>query len=129
MFDQCWMVLDAGMFKRIQHHPTMLDFSSRHEITWRIFDHANENVDYIGWKVWTKSNFIQHRPTLSNMFDCAVQTRQTCFVQQVFDNVWPTCLIRLNGLLLTSWINEQWTRPTYNCFSSSGKELLSLSHQ
>ena len=32
VFDQCWIVLDAGLFKRIQHHPTRLDFSTRHEI-------------------------------------------------------------------------------------------------
>ena len=27
-----WTVLDAEVFKQIQHHPTMLDFSTRHEI-------------------------------------------------------------------------------------------------
>ena len=32
VFDQCWILLDAGVFKRIQHHPTMLDFSTRNEI-------------------------------------------------------------------------------------------------
>ena len=30
----------------------------------------------------TSFNIVQHRPTLSNMFDCAVQTGQTCCVQQ-----------------------------------------------
>ena len=46
----------------------------------------------------TSSNIVQHRPTLSNMFDCAVQTGQTVAFNN-FDNVWPTCLIRLNGPL------------------------------
>ena len=32
VFDQCWIVFDAGAFKQIQHHPTVLDFSTRHEI-------------------------------------------------------------------------------------------------
>ena len=32
VFDQCWIVLDAGVFKQIQHHPTMLDLSTRHKI-------------------------------------------------------------------------------------------------
>ena len=36
-------VLDAGVFKRIQHHPTMLDFSTGHEIM-AYFNHGNENV-------------------------------------------------------------------------------------
>ena len=40
VFDQCWIVLDAWVFKRIQHHPTMLDFSTRHKIMvyfWKCF--------------------------------------------------------------------------------------------
>ena len=69
---------------------------------------------------------VKHYPTLSNMFDCAVQMGQTCWsnmlvkhvgqtlsktIQHVwlccsngsnmlgptiFDDVWPICLIRLN---------------------------------
>ena len=39
-------------------------------------------LDDVGWKVWKKSIFIQHRPTLSNMFNCAVQTGPTCCIQQ-----------------------------------------------
>ena len=32
VFDQCWIVLDAEVFKRIQHHPTMLRFGIMYEI-------------------------------------------------------------------------------------------------
>ena len=31
VFHQCWIVLDAGVFKRIQHYPTMLGFSTGYE--------------------------------------------------------------------------------------------------
>ena len=37
--------------------------------------------------VGRKSNFIQHFPTLFNMFDCAVQTDQTCCVLLCFKMV------------------------------------------
>ena len=30
VFDQCWIVLGAGVLKRIQNHRTMLDFNTRH---------------------------------------------------------------------------------------------------
>ena len=52
-------------------------------------------LDNVGWKVWTKSNFIQHHPTLSSMFNCAVQTGQTCFVQQ--------CLIMFDQRVWSVW--------------------------
>ena len=61
VFDQCWVVLDAGVLKQIQHHPTMLDFSTRHEFTdGRSFDHVNKIVG----KYWIKSLNkvkLQHR--------------------------------------------------------------------
>ena len=35
----------------------------------------------------TSSNIVQHRPTLSNMFDCAVQMGQTLYAQQCLTNM------------------------------------------
>ena len=59
----------------------------------------------VGWKAWTKLNFIQHRPTPSNMFDGVVQSGQTYCVRQcliMFDqhawSVW-TGLIVTFGIL------------------------------
>ena len=72
VFDHCWIVLDARVFKRIHHHPTILDFGTRtHDFVTRA-----KMLDDVGWKVWTKTNFIQSRPTPSSMFDRAVQTVQ-----------------------------------------------------
>ena len=62
VFDQCWIVLDAGVFKRIQHHPTIFDFSTRHDIVAYIYG-ANEIVG----RCWMKS--LNKVKTLSNMFD------------------------------------------------------------
>ena len=58
MFDQCWIVLDAGVFKRIQHHPTILDFGTKtHD-----FDHASENVGRCCMK---NLNIVKLNPTSS----------------------------------------------------------------
>ena len=59
VFDQCWIVLDAGVFKQSQYHPTMLNFSTRtHD-----FDQLSENVG----RCWTKSlNIIKLHLTSSN---------------------------------------------------------------
>ena len=92
----CWL-LDAAVFKRFYHHPTILDFSTRHEIG--VFLIMRTNVlDDVGWKVWTKSNFIHHRPTLSNTIQhvwlcCSNGSNMLCPI--MFYDVWPTCLIML----------------------------------
>ena len=94
VFDQFWIVLDAGVFQPIQHHPTMLDFNTRHEIMAYFWSRERKCWTMLDEKFkqsQTSSNIVQHRPTLSNMFDCAVQTGQTCCVQQclMFDQqVW-----------------------------------------
>ena len=63
LFDQCWIVLDAAVFKRIHQcwisiyirHKSMAYFWSREQKCWTLLDE----------KAWTKSNFIQHHPTIS----------------------------------------------------------------
>ena len=91
-----WSVLDAGVFKRIQHHPTMLDFSTGTKL-WSIFDQANENVE----RCWMKSlNKVKLHPTSSNTVQhvwwCCSKVSNV-LRPTMFDDVWPTCLIRLNG--------------------------------
>ena len=94
LFDQCWIVLNAGVFKRIQHHPTMLDFSTRHEIMayfWsrerKCWTMLNKTFEQSHWLYPTLSNTIQH------VWLCCSNGSKKKF------NVWPTCLIRLNGPL------------------------------
>ena len=87
MFDQYWIVLDAGVFKRIQHHPTMLDLSTRHEIIVYFFITRAKMLNDKFDQSQTSSKFVQHRPTLSNMVDCAVQMGQTMSRPTILDNV------------------------------------------
>ena len=71
------VVLDAGVFKRIEHRQTMLDFSTRHEIMALFLITRTKMLDEKFEQNQTSFNIVQHRPILSNMFDCAVQTGQT----------------------------------------------------
>ena len=102
---RCLTSVGCVSVQGIQHHLTVLEFGTRsHDLITRA-----KMLDNVGWKVWTKSNFIQccstpsntiqHRPTLFNMFDCAVQMGQTYCTQQrliMFDQhvlcVWPKLL-------------------------------------
>ena len=96
VFDQCWMVLDAGVFKRIQNHQTCCN-----EMAWdwlrRIFDRASKNMG----QCWMKSlNKFKLHPTSSNTVQhvwSGCSNGSNMLRPTMFDNVWPTCLIRLNG--------------------------------
>ena len=73
----------------------------------------------------TSSSIVQHHPTLSNMFDCAVQTDQTCCVQQ--------CLVMFDQHIWSFWtgfnfnisiqspfvrsIQHQWSYNVWYTFS------------
>ena len=85
----CWMLECSN--ESMQYHPTMLNFSTRHEMMAYFWPLARTKMlDDVGWKGWTKSNLIQHRSTLSNMFDCRVQMGQAYVAS---NNVW--CLTNM----------------------------------
>ena len=89
-----WSMLDCVECWSVQTNPATsnnvgFQYLARN---YGIFLIETKMLDDVRWKVWTKSNFIQHRPTLSNMLDCAVQMGQTLCVKQwliMFDqHVW-----------------------------------------
>ena len=76
-----WSVLNAGVFNE-SNTIQQCWISVYQERNYDVFLITRTKMsDAVGCKVWTKLNFIKRRPTLSNMFDCAVQTGQTCCVQ------------------------------------------------
>ena len=81
-------MLDAGVFKQSQHHPTML----------LIFITEAKMLDEKFKQSQTSSNIVQHRPTPPNMFDRPVKTDQICGVQQCLINIFDALMNRTGTL-------------------------------
>ena len=117
----CWMVLDSFELSSIQHwsitvqhHLTMLD-----NFWPTCLIRLNEPLRLKHW-CWSMLGCIgcwsvQTNPTLSKMFDCAVQTGRTCGVQQ--------CLIMFEQHVWSVWTGLQFSSVSEVSGTTSMKML------
>ena len=120
MLDGVWSVLDCVGCWSVQTNPTPsnnVGFQYQAQNYGVFLITRTKMWDDVGWKVWTNSNFVhptssntvQRYSTLSNMFDCAVQTGKTYCVHSAMFDVWPTCLyVVVDKVVLLYYILSWW---------------------